>query len=147
MATVTGVVDAHRRLIIDVALQPAPVVVHGVQPHTVVPTSQVSALRGLIDTGATKTCISRSAAKQIGLRPRGKLNLGGVSSIEQHNRYRFVLGALYDDKGARGYYMFDEVSGVDFRDNGDFDVLIGMDVIAQGDLTLTRAGTFTWMLP
>ncbi len=75
------------------------------------------------------------------------MRLGGVSSIEHHNQYRFALAAIYDDDGVRGYYWFDEVNGVDFRDNGDFDLLIGMDVIAQGDLTVMRSGRFTWQLP
>ncbi len=82
----------------------------------------------------------------MGLRSRGKARVGGVGGIETHNRFRFVLGALYDDGGERGYFWFEEVSGVDFPDNGDFDVLIGMDVINQGDLTVTRDGHFHWVL-
>ena len=146
MARVTGTVDAHRRLIIDVALQPAQIIVHGVEPETHVPSAEVSTLRGLIDTGAQRTCITKSAARQMGLRPRGKMRLGSVYSIEQHNQYRFVLGALYDDGGTRGYFWFDEVVGVDFRDNEDFEVLIGMDIISQGDLTVRRDGSFDWQL-
>lgn len=68
-------------------------------------------------------------------------------SIESHNQYHFVLGAMYEEDGVRGYYQFDEVHGVDFRDNGDFEILIGMDVIQQGDLTVNRNGAFTWHLP
>lgn len=138
--------NERRQLIVDVAVQPAQIIVPGVTPTPWVPSSTVSTLRGLIDTGAGGTCITRSAARAMGLRPRGKKGVGGVSSIEVHNRYRFVLGALYEDRGERGYFWFDEVNGVDFRDNGDFDVLIGMDVIGQGDLTIRRDGRFTWVL-
>jgi hypothetical protein len=73
--------------------------------------------------------------------------MGNVSSIEMHTRYRFVLTAWYDSPTGRGWYMFDTVEGADFKDNNDFDVLIGMDVIGQGDLTILRSGTFTWQLP
>lgn len=62
------------------------------------------------------------------------------------NRLRFVLGAIYDDDHERGYFWFDEVAGVEFSDNGDFDVLIGMDVISQGDLHVMRDGEFRWVL-
>lgn len=146
MRSVTGRTNGHRQIIIDVAVQPAQVIVPGVEPTPWVPTSQVSTLRGLVDTGATGTCITRSAAAAIGLRSRGKARVGGVSSTEYHDRFRFVLGALYDDEGERGYFWFDEVNGTHFRDNGDFDVLIGMDVISQGDLSVMRDGSFSWVL-
>ena len=146
MRQITGSLNAHRQMVIDVVVQPAQVFVPGVEPTPWVPASNVSILRGLIDTGAGGTCITRSAARAMGLRPRGKARVGGVSGIEYHNRYRFVLGALYEDKAERGYFWFDEVNGADFRDNDDFDVLIGMDVIGQGDLHVFRSGRFTWEL-
>ena len=132
-------------MIVDVAVQPAQVIVPGVASTPWVPVAEVSALRGLIDTGASGTCLTRSAARSMGLRSRGKARVGGVSGVEYHNRFRFVLGALYDDGGERGYFWFDEVSGVDFPDNENFDVLIGMDVIGQGDLTVLRDGNFKWV--
>ncbi len=147
MRTITGPVDEHRRLIIDVAVQPAQMIVPDVQPVAFAPVTSASALRGLIDTGAQVTCITRAAARKIGLKSRGKQRLGSVSGIELHNQFRFVAGALYDDAGTRGYYWFDEVIGVDFQDNDDFDVLIGMDIITQGDLTVGRDRIFTWRLP
>lgn len=82
----------------------------------------------------------------MGLRPRGKARVGGVAGIGFQNRLRFVLGAIYDDDHERGYFWFDEVAGVEFSDNGDFDVLIGMDVISQGDLHVMRDGEFRWVL-
>ena len=109
--------------------------------------SSVSVHRGLLNTGASTTCITRRAAQRIGLRPRGKRRVASVTSIEYHNQYLFGLGAFYEADDARGYYMFDEVLGVEFRDNDDFDVPIGMDVITRGDLTLFRSGEFTWTLP
>ncbi|HEX8412885.1 MAG TPA: aspartyl protease family protein [Sphingomicrobium sp.] len=146
MPSITGDLDK-RRILIDVGVQPSRPVVEGVSPSQFAPPMVVNTLRGLIDTGAQRTCITRSAAARIGLRPRGKIPMGNVSSIEMHNRYRFVLTAWYDDPTGRGWYMFDTVEGADFKDNEDFDVLIGMDVIGQGDLTITRVSTFIWQLP
>lgn len=134
-------------MIIEVGIQKAPVIVPGVQPVPLAPAMAVTALRGLIDTGAQVTCIARSVARNIGLRPRGKARLGNVSTIEVHNQLRFVVGALYDDNDTRGHVWFDEVVGVDFKDNDDFDVLIGMDLIGQGDLIVRRGGNFRWELP
>lgn len=108
----------------------------------------VDALRGLLDTGATRTCITRKAAARAGLKPQGKVRIGNVSSFEMHNQYAFVLGVWFGSPGGdRGFYGFDTILGVDFKDNDDFDVLIGMDVISRGDLTLLRDGSFTWQLP
>jgi hypothetical protein len=110
-------------------------------------------MRGLLDTGAQITCVTRSAATRAGLRPRGKIRLGNVSSIEIHTAYVFVLGIWYAvDEGesqnqTRGYYGFDPIMGCDFNDNEDFDVLIGMDLIGQGDFSITRSGEFVWELP
>lgn len=147
MRTIEGRLDDFRRPIIDIALQPTRFFAKGVEPQPVPVVGAVSALRGLIDTGAGRTCITRSTARAIGLRPRGKMKLGSVFSIEHHNTFRFVLGAIYDDNGDRGYWWFDEVVGLDFRDNDDFQVLIGMDILSRGDLLLRRDGTFTWTLP
>lgn len=146
MRQIAGELNGHRQMIVDVVVQPAQVLVPGVEPTPWIPRAQATTLRGLLDTGASGTCITRSAAREMGLRPRGKARVGGVSGTEYHNRFRFVLGALYNDGGERGYFWFDEVSGVDFPDNGDFDVLIGMDVISQGDLHVLRSGRFKWEL-
>lgn len=110
-------------------------------------------MRGLIDTGAQITCVTRSAAARANLQPRGKKRLGNVSSIEMHTAYVFVLGVWYEiDEGqsqnqTRGYYGFDPIMGCDFKDNADFDVLIGMDLIGQGNFSTTRDGEFLWDLP
>jgi hypothetical protein len=110
-------------------------------------------LRGLLDTGATVTCVTRAVAARVGLKPRGKQRLGNVSSIEIHTAYSFILGVWYEiDEGesqnrTRGYYGFEPIYGCDFKDNDDFDVLIGMDLIGQGDFSTTRNGEFLWSLP
>ena len=79
--------------------------------------------------------------------------MGNVSNIETHTSYSFVLGVWYTIDGGRalsetkGYYGFDPILGCDFKDNEDFDVLIGMDIISQGDFSTTRDGHFVWDLP
>jgi len=73
--------------------------------------------------------------------------------MEYHTAYSFVLGVWYGtdardpQNSAAGYYGFEPVLGCDFKDNPDFDVLIGMDIILQGDLSVKRSGEFEWYLP
>jgi hypothetical protein len=146
MPSIIGKVD-QRRLLIDVGLQPALHTVGAVEPTQYARPMNVRPLRGLFDTGAQMTCITRRAAAAAHLSPLGKVRIGNVSNIEIHNQYGFVLGVWYGDRDRRGYYGFDPILGVDFKDNDDFDVLIGMDVIGQGDLVINRNGDFTWTLP
>jgi hypothetical protein len=60
-----------------------------------------------------------------------------------------VLGVWYtaDCGETKGYYGFDPILGADFKDNADFDVLIGMDLITRGDFHIRRDGNFLWDLP
>ena len=152
MPLIRGRLD-NKRALIDVGLQPTLVAVEGVQPFMGVADFQIQPLRGLLDTGAQVTCVTRSTAKRVGLTPRGKRRLGNVSTIENHTAYSFVLGVWYvQDNGdtnnqTTGYYGFEPTYGCDFKDNDDFDVLIGMDIISQGDFATKRNGEFEWFLP
>lgn len=152
MPLITGTLN-NRRALIDVGLQPALVSVDSVQPMSVTMPITIEPLKGLIDTGAQITCVTRSTARRVGLIPRGKKRLGNVSDIQIHTAYSFVVGVWYSYTNGdsmnetRGYYGFEPVLGCDFHDNEDFDVLIGMDIIAQGDFSTKRNGEFYWDLP
>lgn len=152
MPLIKGRLD-NRRAIVDVGLQPSTVLIEGVAPVAVPPVLHINPLRGLIDTGAQVTCVTRLAAARVGLVPRGKKRLGNVSNIETHTAYSFVLGVWYTVDGGdsmnetKSYYGFDPILGCDFKDNADFDVLIGMDIIERGDFRTTRDGFFEWELP
>lgn len=152
MPLIRGKLD-NKRAIVDVGLQPSTAVVEGVAPVAAPPIINISPFRGLLDTGAQVTCVTRSTARLVGLVPRGRRRLGNVSNIEMHTSFSFVLGVWYSVDGGemlnetRGYYAFDPIFGCDFKDNEDFHVLIGMDVITQGDFRVTRDGRFQWDLP
>lgn len=152
MPSLKGSLDGGR-IIVDVGVQPALSSIQGVTAQASAVIIQIRQFRGLIDTGAQRTCITRSAARDLQLKPRGKIRLGNVSSIETHNSYSFAVGFwLRLGNGdtmneTTSYYGLDPVMGADFKDNSDFDLLIGMDVITQGDLTIRRGGTFEFYLP
>jgi hypothetical protein len=150
MPLITGKLD-NRRAIIEVGLHPS-FSVESVGPVSPLLKIDIEPLRGLIDTGAQLTCITRKTAARVGLRPIGKRLVGNVSNLEYHTSYSFVLGVWYSQPGGesmdetRGYFAFEPVLGCDFKDNDDFDVLIGMDIIQQGDFSTKKDGTFTWQV-
>lgn len=140
----------NRKAVVDVGLQVGPVLVGSVKPGSEATQIPIHSMRGLIDTGAQVTMLSPAAILLLGLRPRGKKLLGNVSNVARHNTYLFVMGVWYSiDEGqtmndTKSYFAFDPVYGCDLRAGSDFDVLIGMDIIMQGDLSIARDGEFTW---
>ena len=113
----------------------------------------IHAYRGLLDTGAQRTCVTRTAAKKVGLIERGKIRLGNVHGVEYHSAYSFSVGFWVRSQGATDmdtattYYALDPITGADLKDMDDFDILLRMDIIARGDLIIRRNGTFEFTLP
>jgi len=116
----------------------------------------VNLFSALVDTGATRTCITRSAASKVGLVPRGKANILGVGGLKAHNTFIFHVGfmvALQNPAQAvQGtpmegvlHLLREPIQGVDF-DAGDsrFELLLGMDVISTGSLKIEGDGSFSW---
>lgn len=101
-------------------------------------------LRGLVDTGATRTAITRSAVVRIGLLSKTKIPIKNVDAVAFHALLSFYVSFwLHDERGERPYQLPHAIEGIDFRDYEDFDVLIGMDVMRYCTLTLTHATTFS----
>ncbi len=105
-------------------------------------------LDALVDTGAQGTCITRRAAQELGLTPIGLIPVQGVSGIQYHNNYLFQIGFADIQQHEIGFagsemHIFPQpIEGAEFDSgNADFDILLGMNVISTGDLTITgRAG-------
>lgn len=112
-----------------------------VAPPLSEPSFQIIEGRALIDTGATSSLITTNIAEKLQLPRRGKQPLVSARSTELVNRYAFRLGFVL----AGGPYMIDaDLVGSEFRDHGNFNVIIGMDVLGQGDFSLRRNGTFSF---
>jgi hypothetical protein len=108
-------------------------------------------LIGLLDTGCTRTCVTRSVAGRLGLLPVTKLLVASPTETQRRKAYEFQLGFYCErDSGPawnaeRTLFMLPKpVIGPDFVDNPNFDVLIGMDLISQGRLVFERGGDFTF---
>lgn len=152
MPLITGKLN-NRRALIDCGLRPTIELIGGVEPIQSPVSLEIEPFRGLIDTGAALTCVTSRVAQKIGLVPRGKRQLGNISDVRSHRTFSFVLGVWYSEENGdpqnrtTGYYGFEPVLGCEIPDKMDFDVLIGMDVICQGDFMTKRSGEFTWLLP
>ena len=86
------------------------------------------------DTGATSSMISRRIAKKLKLHSTGKVQISGVHGVVETNTY--IVDLLFDN----GF----EISGLhvsEADDGGGFDVLIGMDVIGQGQFSVDGTGS------
>ena len=94
----------------------------------------------------------------MGLTPIGKALIQGVSGAKYHNNYLFYIGFIVQmapiaPATVGGPQQFQEelhmlptpIQGAEF-DAGlhGFDVLLGVDVITSGLLTVGGNGTFSW---
>lgn len=118
-------------------------------PQRLAKPSQVHLCTALVDTGAQITCITQSAAMKIGLVPVGTLLIQGVGGLAPHNYYIFKIGfnrIVENEVGlSPDVHLIDKViEGAElvFGPNAPFDVLLGMDVISTGTLTISNSGRY-----
>lgn len=107
-------------------------------------------LSALIDTGAQGTCLTANAARKLDLDPSGIVPIQGVGGTSFHNVYIFKVGFVDLRKDELGnevptFHLVErEIEGAEF-DCGpmaDFDVLLGMDVLSIGTLTVSNNRNF-----
>lgn len=107
-------------------------------------------LTALIDTGAQGTCITANAARMLDLNPSGIVPIQGVGGTSFHNVYIFKLGFVDLRQNELGdldptFHLVDrEIQGAEFDcgPSASFDVLLGMDVLSIGTLTVSNNGNF-----
>ncbi len=99
----------------------------------------------MIDTGATRTCLTRSLIHSLGLEAKAKLLVASATSgPERVWAYGYSLGLFCTNLSAsKTLYVIDrEFTAPWFVDNQNFDVLLGMDIISQGRLVFEPGGDF-----
>lgn len=112
--------------------------------------SAMHVLTALIDTGAQGTCITPNAAEKLGLEPTGMMRVHGVGGSKLHYRYLFKIGFVDLRRSEIGHQspqfhvVGREIDGADFDcgPDADFDVLLGMDLLSIGTLTIASTGNF-----
>lgn len=96
------------------------------------------------DTGATGTCISKEIVSKLNLVPIGKVNVHTPSGIGVMNKYIINL-ILNNEVMFHNWMVMDSEIG-----NQGIDVLIGMDIISNGDFALSNYDgrtQFTFRIP
>lgn len=103
----------------------------------------------LVDTGATKSCISPRAAQKAGIASVGKGEMHTAGGLVPANVYDInlhipvVVGITKEDKQTVSLKNFLEMRVGEASMPEHFDVLLGMDVIMGGGLHVS-GGSFTF---
>lgn len=103
---------------------------------------------GLVDTGATGTGVRRDLADRLGLEAKGNRRVltanGFLMADEFVFRVGFVTGDYHDpqfDPGRELPFVLDrEILGFELQAGFPYALLIGMDIIGGGDLTVSSNG-------
>jgi hypothetical protein len=104
-------------------------------------TEQVIALW---DTGATTSSISSGLAARLSLPAIGMAQVQAAGGI--HDSRLFSIDIIFPQPN----FIINNVEATEFKDNGVFDVLIGMDIITLGDFSITNANmqtVFSYRIP
>lgn len=105
---------------------------------------------GLLDTGASRTCISARVVSNVALVPTGKIQILGVTGTKLVNEYRFGIGFLIAQAPQPAGEITSQwemmpIHGSFFDGSGSgFDVLIGRDILCQGVFTMSFDGHVTF---
>lgn len=107
------------------------------------PVKRVKIQRSLWDTGASVTLISARVAKVLGLTSIGKSGVSGYNQgIDVKDTFLVHIGLPTCD-------IITNIMAMEF-DTDEYDVVIGMDVICNGDMAITNKDdktTFSFRIP
>jgi len=93
----------------------------------------------LWDTGATKSVVTEATARALGLTPVGTTLVNHAGGSSSHNTY---LINFYLPNNVCVYgVLVSECPDI----AGSFGAIIGMDIISQGDFSITNCNGQTWM--
>ncbi|MCL2185659.1 MAG: retroviral-like aspartic protease family protein [Treponema sp.] len=85
----------------------------------------------LIDTGATNSSISDKLANSIGMKAVDQCKVAAAGGI--HTANVFLI-----DISLKNMINFNNIRSAGFFGNDAFDIIIGMDILTQGDLAITN---------
>lgn len=92
----------------------------------------------LWDTGATRSVITPSLAKHLGVMPTGTAMLQSAHEIKPCNTY--LVNLYLPNKVLIPGVLVNECA-----DTANFGAVIGMDIIASGDFSITNVNGKTWI--
>lgn len=103
------------------------------------PASDLTSLRvtALLDTGATSSGVAKQVADTLALPSIGKEPINTAGGTILANRYLFRIGFPQDSALP---FVFDEITGFELIAHGAFQAVLGMDVLARCDFSMSRDG-------
>lgn len=146
------IVGSHNcsQVFVPVVLVPVDRFEDSLNPEWIGQASNLQVLNALIDTGAQGTSITEKAAQKLQLEPDGMVGVRGVHGPSYQPTYIFKLGFVDLQTNPLGFqqpmiHMLDkEITGPEFDcgSGEEFDVLLGMDILGSGTLTVSAEGKF-----
>jgi hypothetical protein len=104
--------------------------------------------RALLDTGADGTSVSRQAAEAAALTYRGKTLVTGIGGQNYHRSWATYIGFHDDpDRPALPFVLDEPLLAIEMPPYHAFEVIIGRDVMLQGDFEMRSNGDFSLTLP
>jgi hypothetical protein len=110
--------------------------------------------QGLLDTGATGTGVRQDLAEELSLPPKGQRRVhtanGLIMASEYLLRIGFVCGDYTDPDFVpdqqQPFVLEDQILGFELQRGFAYPLLIGMDILGTGDLSIKRDGSATLRL-
>jgi len=94
--------------------------------------SKIQSFRALLDTGSVDCCITESTARKLQLTSIGKRNSYGSTGPGVSNIYLVNLHLPWT--------IIMPVEVMDSADHPDFDLIIGMNILSKGNLSIENSG-------
>ena len=141
--------------IVSVAVAEALPQSFSVSPRQPAPEFHLREYRALLDTGADITCVLPHVVRDCFLVSRGLVDMASGNGTFNHMSYLIRLGIWCEkvvevdgemDVERTLYQLPGEHIAAEIRANAWFDVIIGMDLISQHQLTFTKGGGFQFDL-
>ena len=138
----------NRQAIVEIGFQAFALELTSVEPSSSAKAIQIQGYGALVDTGAQRTCLSRTVISNENLKKHGKRFIQNVHSDAVHYLYWANLGfwangTADDMRETRTYFALPTATEViDIAPNTKFDPIIGMDVLQRFDFRFERSGDF-----
>jgi hypothetical protein len=135
----------------SVGLAPALPRPGAVGPSLELPPFPITKLTALLDTGADGTCITSAVARSHKLEHLGMRSVIGVGGGNYHATWGMFLGFYFNTSAefegeihhSDNFFMIDEpLLAIEIPPNGEFDVIVGRDILLRYGFHLKRGGAW-----